>query len=63
MLKNRANEKISHVQESSMDEAIRLEDMIAVYRMNMVKNPNVNKFDDAAVEIAMIPIYEVVITC
>ena len=60
MLKKKAQEKISSIKD--MEKAIRLEDMIALYRMNVMKSPDINKFDDAAIEIAMIPIYETIIT-
>lgn len=60
VLKNKANQKINDVQKKDMDKAIELEDMIAVYRMNVVnKNPE-NQGNIEKSEIAMIPIYETI---
>ena len=61
ILKNKAQSVIAKVQKNDIGKATELEDMIATYRMNVVnKNPDINKFDDAAIEIAMIPIYETI---
>ena len=59
MLKNKVIEIITKVQKKNMDKAIELEDMVAVYKMNIVKNPEV-RGNDEKIEIAMIPIYETI---
>jgi len=58
-LKNEASKAISRIQKKDMDKAIELEDMIADFRMNVVKNPGV-KGNNEKIEIAMIPIYETI---
>ncbi len=59
MLKTKASEVITRVQKKDMDKAIELEDMIADYKMMVVKIPEV-RGNDEKIEIAMIPIYETI---